>query len=223
MPKAVTDLTGRTYGRLTVRKLSPRKTASGKYQWLCICTCGSTSTVRGGDLTSGHTKSCGCLSDETRPLGPVTHGHSANGRRTSEYVAWQAMHQRCSDVKNPNYGGRGIQVCKRWSGERGFERFLSDMGPKPSPKRAYSLERINNSKGYSPSNTRWATKLDQNNNRRNNLLVAYKGSSRTLMEWSKLLGISYRALHSRYHKGDRGSKLFRPSSRNSKGESWKVT
>lgn len=64
----------------------------------------------------------------------------------------------------PDYGGRGITFCNRWQGKRGYERFLNDMGPRPSDK--HSLDRKNNDRGYSPSNCRWATRKEQNNNRR---------------------------------------------------------
>lgn len=91
-----------------------------------------------------------------------THGHSK--RRSPEYVAWATMLQRCNNPKASgyvNYGGRGIRVCARWAT---FEHFLADVGPRPEGK--YSLDRINNERDYEPGNCRWATKQEQQRNRR---------------------------------------------------------
>lgn len=92
------------------------------------------------------------------------HGCSGNKKRTPEYVAWNLMKSRCNNPKNPDsksYAGRGIKVCSRWAN---FQKFLKDMGPKPSSR--HSIDRKNNDKGYSPSNCRWATPKQQANNRR---------------------------------------------------------
>lgn len=81
-----------------------------------------------------------------------------------EYNTWCAMHTRCRNSKHPswgNYGGRGIAVCRRWTA---FEAFLGDMGPRPSDK--YSIDRINNDGNYEPGNCRWATRSEQQRNKR---------------------------------------------------------
>ena len=83
--------------------------------------------------------------------------------KTPEYRAWRSMKQRCYNPENKffyRYGGRGIKVCKRWHKS---ENFLADMGKKPAPN--LSLERINNNKGYSPANCKWATQKEQIANR----------------------------------------------------------
>ena len=82
------------------------------------------------------------------------------------YKAYHAMHDRCENPNNTHYeyyGGRGISVCKRWSGNRGFPNFLKDMGERPD---GYSLDRINNNGNYEPKNCRWATKATQSYNQR---------------------------------------------------------
>lgn len=83
--------------------------------------------------------------------------------KTSEHKAWVSMRERClkpSHPNFPNYGGRGIGICQSW---RQFKNFLADMGKRP---KGYSLERINNNRGYSPANCKWATHLEQSRNRR---------------------------------------------------------
>jgi hypothetical protein len=98
---------------------------------------------------------------------PVTHGESLNP--TPEYDAWHAMKQRCLNPRNKNfarYGGRGISMCDRWMK---YENFLEDMGRKPSP--AHSIDRINNNGNYEPQNCRWATRSEQQQNKRVGILL----------------------------------------------------
>jgi hypothetical protein len=109
------------------------------------------------------------------------------------------MHNRC---RNPNarryhrYGGRGIDVCAEWAD---FAQFYADMGPRPTPK--HTLERIDNNAGYSKSNCKWATKSEQNRNKCDNRLVTYNGTTMTLMDASKLAGISFGGLKWRLNAG----------------------
>lgn len=86
-------------------------------------------------------------------------------KRRPEYGIWATMKSRCQNSKFISYkfyGARGIKVCKQW---QKFENFIKDMGPRPSPQ--HSLDRRDNDKGYEPGNVRWATLLEQHNNRRN--------------------------------------------------------
>lgn len=110
------------------------------------------------------------------------------------FWVWWAMRMRCekeSDPAFPNYGGRGITVCERW---QTFANFLADMGPRPCRG---SIERVDNNLGYSPENCRWATRLEQNNNRRNCIMVDIDGSTMTLKQACRLKGLAYRSVHKR--------------------------
>jgi hypothetical protein len=157
------DLTGKTFGRLTVIRVGMRK--AGKVYWLCNCECGKTKNISSINLTKGRASSCGCFRTVLLTEATTKHGHTANWKRSSEYMAWCSMKYRCNNPNNKryaDYGGRGIKVCDRWMDS--FENFLSDMGTKPS--KAHSLDRINNNGDYTPFNCRWATAVEQNRNKR---------------------------------------------------------
>jgi hypothetical protein len=101
---------------------------------------------------------------ERMRAGVTTHGEGHGESRSPEYVSWQHAKDRCFNPNNHawnRYGGRGITMCARWS--RSFEQFLADMGRRPSP--LHTLDRIDNDRGYEPSNCRWATKKTQTANR----------------------------------------------------------
>ena len=168
-PPRRTDLTGQRFSRWLVIRFShieqPRRAA----HWLCQCDCGTKRIVRAQQLISGQSKSCGCLKVEIFVANTTKHGHSSSifpKGRSSEYLAWQSMKDRCTNPNNKqfkDYGGRGIKVCKRW--HNSFEAFLADMGMKPSPE--HSLDRYPNNDGnYEPKNCRWATWKQQASNKR---------------------------------------------------------
>jgi hypothetical protein len=108
------------------------------------------------------------------------------------------MKQRCL---NPNsdrwytHGARGIRVCDRWLS---FENFLEDMGDKPD---GLSLERINVNGDYEPNNCKWATRSEQQRNRRDTIIITYEGVTKPLAEWVEIYGITYGSASNRYREG----------------------
>lgn len=192
------DLSGQKFNRLLA--LSRCKLVSPKGRvyvaYLCVCDCGEQKTIRQAELYSGKTKSCGCLMRERTSQANTKHGMFG----TPVYSAWSSAIARCHNVNDkdyPKYGGRGITVCDRW--RESFENFYADMGDKPSPQ--HSIDRVDNSLGYSSDNCRWATHTTQNNNRRSNQLLTYNGETKTAAEWSRQTGIKYTTLLRRMDKG----------------------
>jgi hypothetical protein len=123
-------------------------------------------------------------------------------KRAAEYSAWVHLQRRCFNEKDSQfhyYGGRGITVCARWLDDGGFLNFLADMGPRPG--QGYSIDRIDNDKGYSPENCRWATRTVQQNNRRNSRMIEFRGRRQTLCEWAREVEIHPDALRSRLRCG----------------------
>lgn len=188
------DLTGKIFGRLTVLSLEIERTKHKQKVYKCICTCGNLKKIPSQSLTSGHTKSCGCLQVENMS----THGKT----KTPEFKTWTSMISRCSSKTHKSYfryGGRGITVCERWIGKTGFLNFLEDIGERPTPK--HSLDRIDNNKGYSAENCRWADTTTQARNKRNNNLITYKNITRCLTEWSEIINIPTSTLYNRLKNG----------------------
>ena len=173
--------------------------------WHCVCRCGGTTETTGHKLTSGHTRSCGCLKNQLIANRARKHGLFA-GRRHPLIDSYTNMKSRCFNQNDNffgNYGGRGITVCERWVNgaetKTGFQCFVEDMGDRPTPK--HSLERIDNDGPYSKENCKWATKSQQARNRRNNRLVPYKGREISMAEFCDRTGFRYVALNSRLGKG----------------------
>lgn len=152
---------GSTFGAWTVVENVRR----GRQSYcLCVCACGTRKEVRRDALLRGD--STGCHACANRGGRNLRHGENRRGDRSPEYISWLGMHHRCSPgYKRPqDYFERGIVVCEEWSGDGGYERFLSHVGRRPGS--GYSLDRIDNDRGYEPGNVRWATATMQANNRR---------------------------------------------------------
>lgn len=187
MGRPVIDLLNQTFGRW---KVIDRDGFIGKNAlWKCRCECGVIRSVPSGKLREGTSNSCGCLAIELVTKRATVHGFTPKGvKPSSEYVAWKSMKERCLKKYNhayKSYGGRGIVICDRWLNS--FENFINDMGYKPSEK--HSLDRIDNNGNYEPNNCRWATLKEQNENRRSNIWIEFRGYKKILSEWCRLFGI----------------------------------
>ena len=171
------DLTGKRFGRLVVEKLyeGPRNLKHKACLWVCKCDCGNTCIVQTGNLTNGHTQSCGCYqSDSKRTHGIMT---TKDGKRISSiYNAMKARCYRPSCNSYENYGGRGIKVCDEWLSKPGdpmntglvnFYNWAISNGYKDG----LTLDRIDNDGPYAPWNCRWTTPKEQSNNKRYNRYV----------------------------------------------------
>lgn len=188
------DLTGKTYGRLTVVSFIHRE--ENKTLWNCVCSCGKNKITTSSYLQSGDTTSCGCYKSETSRKNNSTHKRS-NSR---EYRIWLNMKSRCCNKKHHayhDYGGRGIIVCSRWMNS--FVNFLSDMGECPGVD--YSIERIDNFGIYEPVNCKWGTRIEQTNNSRKNRIITYKNKVNTLAQWCRELGLPYKTIFRRLDLG----------------------
>ncbi len=184
---------GDRYGRLTVlREVEPYATPAGRRcrRFECRCDCGTTTIAWLQSLRSEGTVSCGCIRSD------VATKHAQCG--TPTYYTWANMLDRCRNSNTPDYdryGGRGITVCDRWLA---FENFLADMGERPE---GLTLDRIDNSGGYSRDNCRWATQIEQNRNRRDNRLLTMNGETLCLAEWAEQRGLSTSAIRHRLKQG----------------------
>jgi hypothetical protein len=181
------DLTGQIFGRLTVVDRA-ENTPKGDARWNCSCECGSKTTVRADHLKNGRIKSCKCLMLETTAMiGTSNTTHGASVRRSHkqwneiayEYRVWLSVKDRVKS--DPRYKDR--DMCSEWLNS--YETFLKDMGKAPSNK--HQIDRIDNSKGYYPSNCRWATPSENMRNTSANKLVEWRGEVRCLAEWGDIL------------------------------------
>ena len=190
------DMTGQSFGRLTVVRREGTYPGTKQAQWLCRCECGGEKIVLGANLRFGRTKSCGCIPFKT----PTRHGMSG----TNIYAAWGAMRSRCENPKNPAfkwYGARGITVCERW---KTFDNFYADMGDPPP---GMSMDRIDNDGNYEPGNVQWASKRQQANNTRANVKIETTDGVLTLSQAAAKAGMTTNGLRLRRKAGLSGDQL----------------
>ncbi len=182
------NLKGKKFNNLLIiKQIGLNK--ENKAVWECLCDCGNKTTAVSSRLVRGAVKSCGCRRGLANVKRCTKHGQSKAYNHTVELTAWQNMKIRCYNKKNSHYhsyGGRGIIVCDRWLGKRGFENFFKDMGSRPS--RRYSIDRFPNKNGnYESTNCRWATPKQQAANKTTNRWIEYRGKIMILSDWARSL------------------------------------
>ena len=193
------DLTGQKFGCLTVIRQGARK--RNRITWHCICECGKSVDVLSNSLLTGSTKSCGCYQRQRAAEAQWKHGEAVRSAPTARlYNIWTNMRVRCNCNTYrdyADYGGRGITVCQEWN--ESYDAFKSW-----ALANGYSddktLDRRNNDLSYTPENCRWATILQQENNRRSNRYITCDGVTHTIAEWARIFNINYYTLYSRLKK-----------------------
>lgn len=186
---------GARYGMTIV--LGEAETTTTNRKVRAICDCGVEFSVAINNLRSGHTKSCGCALNKARAA-LATHGFTRKFCFNRTYSIYRDMRTRCENPKYKKfhlYGGRGIKVCDRWNN---FENFLADMGERPE---GLSLERNDVNGDYGPNNCRWASSLDQANNKRNNVFLEYCGKRMTVAQWARELNMKAGTIYHRVSHG----------------------
>lgn len=202
-PKKVkSDIIGKTFGRLTVVAYAGK--ASSKHSlWRCVCSCGNETIVLRGSLTSGGTRSCGCLNDEQRRKKGAEANRTKHGKHdTRLYRIWKAMRNRCLNPNNPSfqkwYGSKGITVCQEWLDDfSSFEKWALSNGYQDN----LTLDRIDVNGNYSSWNCRWVSNAIQQNNKTTNHTLTYNNETHTIAEWSKIVGIHNSAILARVRLG----------------------
>ncbi len=186
------SIVGQRFGRLVCLN---RVNRPGKNSyWRFKCDCGKEIVTSRGSVTSGNSKSCGCLRAECTSRRLFKHGLG----KSRVYRIWRHMHSRCYNKKVESYkwyGAKGIRVCKRW---HDFKNFLADMGTHPT---ATSIDRLDGTKGYFKINCKWSTHGEQAANRSDTAWHTMDGKKKALVTWSKEYGVPQGLLWWRLNSG----------------------
>lgn len=188
MSRKIKDLTNKKFGRLKVLKFIKRENL--KTYWACECECGNQIITTQNNLQTGSTKSCGCLFREGN-------NRKLNMSKSRLHNIWSAMRARCYkeySTSFKNYGAKGITVCDEWKDS--FENFYI-WAINNGYKENLTIDRINNKGNYEPSNCRWTTRKEQNNNTSKNVYITFNGITLTRNQWAEKIGINKNTLKNR--------------------------
>lgn len=200
MGQSLGDLVGKRFGRWTVLKYANNDKKIKR--WHCLCDCGNEKIVIQQGLVRGLSTSCGCKRKET--LNKLKKHGMVN---TKFYEKWKSMKLRClcKTIKAyPNYGGRGIRLSEKWIEFNGFKEDMYDSfleHLKEFGNMQTTLDRIDNNGNYCKENCRWATRKEQQYNRRITKLIEYNGEKLTITKWGKKLGIDHVLIYRRLKRG----------------------
>ena len=203
MPK-FKDLSGMKFSRWNVIcRVEDKVSKGGTHytQYRCVCDCGVTRDVIATSLTSGRSKSCGCLGRETSRLVCGNNFRIHGETKTRLYQIYAGMKKRClsqNAYNFTNYGGRGISICEQWLNSwEAFREWAYSNGYSDE----LSIDRIDVNGDYTPDNCRWVGRVAQANNRRSSRYITYNNETHTLAEWANILDIPYKRLHKWINKG----------------------
>lgn len=204
------QIIGKTFGFWTVLRFS-HVHPNDKYKrfYLVKCVCGAEKALRRDSLERGGTNSCGCERDKKFRELYTKHGQSKG--RGGAYGIWCGMKDRCNRPASYGYkwyGAKGVKVCERWNSD--YIAFVGDVGERVG---RLTIDRIKTDGHYScgkcdqcrangwPMNVRWATYVEQANNRPDNIRLELNGEKRSVEEWSLRIGVPSEALRQRFKAG----------------------
>jgi hypothetical protein len=178
---------GDVFSRLTVIKAYSSRINKKNYS-LCRCICGNEKEINNAMLQNGTTRSCGCFQREQCRINVCKHNKTHGQSYTRLYRIWKDLVYRgVGKVNKKYYAEKGIKICKEWLSFYNFFDWANTHGYNDT----LSIDRIDNKKGYSPENCRWATAREQANNRSTNRFICYRNRTETMANWSRILKVSY--------------------------------
>lgn len=187
--------TGERYNGLICLGKDPNK---DQRYYLFKCDCGSVTSKIADNVIKGATTSCGCRRRKMLLAGEMHRKHDGKGTRL--YRIWKSMRERCYTPTASNYqryGGRGVSVCEEWSDFAEFKRWAMRSGYADN----LTLDCIDTNGNYEPANCRWATYLEQNNNKRDNVRLTYCEQTKTMAQWAREKGLKAATLQRRLKAG----------------------
>ena len=197
---AKVDLTGQRFGRLTVIEDSGERVGRS-ILWVCQCDCGNLHKTTSYRLNKKLCRSCGCLMRETIVERNYKHGMT----NTRLFKVWSHIRERCYCENRHSYkyyGARGIRMCPEWRDNfMAFYKWSMANGYNPNAKWSEcTIDRIDVNGNYEPSNCRWVSIKEQERNRRDTHYLTYNNMTKSIAEWSEIMGINYVTLVSRINK-----------------------
>lgn len=195
----IINMTGKTFNNCIVLERAGTN-KDKKATWKCKCFCGKEFITTGKSIRNKSVKSCGCYRvhiAQQHGINNKTHGDTGS----KLYYVWLGIKKRCRNENNPNYkwyGAKGIEVCEEWLNDySSFKEWALSNGY----EEGLTIDRIDCSRNYEPSNCRWVDWKEQERNRTNNVKVFYKGKERTLSEISEITGLSQSLINYRHKHG----------------------
>lgn len=183
------DYVGQIFNRLTILRRAASRNNSAYYLCSCSCSNSTIKEVRLSHLKSGKIKSCGCLGSEATSKRNTKHG--LRRIHPIEYGVWFELRKKCRDPNHPAYryyGGAGVTISNAWYSQ--FDSFLRSVGIRKS--KAYTLERIDHTKGFEEGNCRWVERKESTYVGLTRTKYLYLGKTYTLKQLAAIHNIKYK-------------------------------